>query len=144
MTQCAWLAILSKPASAPVVRQHANYVWLMEQAPDEMVRPGHNGPDFLFEHGLQYGQNWPYRYLSNDFNLAWRIRGRLEPPQPRSARRISAANAFARRVQDTANTPPHRMQGARVVAVVGEFEAAGMAELVAMDVNGILASSRAA
>jgi len=61
-----------------------------------------------------------------------------------AARRISAANAFARRVQDTANTPPHRMQGARVVAVVGEFEAAGMAELVAMDVNGILASSRAA
>jgi hypothetical protein len=36
------------------------------------------------------------------------------------------------------------MQGARIVAVVGEFEAAGMAELVAMDVNGILASSRAA
>src|SRR5258708_5946459 len=44
VTQCVWLAILSKPASAPVVRQHANYVWLMEQAPDEMVRPGHNRP----------------------------------------------------------------------------------------------------
>jgi hypothetical protein len=45
-----------KPA-APFVRQHANYVWLVEQAPDEMIRPGHNRPDFLFEHGLQYGQD---------------------------------------------------------------------------------------
>jgi hypothetical protein len=73
VTQCAWLAILSKPASAPVVRQHANYVWLMEQAPDEMVRPGHNRPDFLFEHGLQYGQDWPCRYFFNDLSLTARM-----------------------------------------------------------------------
>jgi hypothetical protein len=38
-----------------------------------------NRPDFLFEHGLQYGQDRPCRYFSNDVNLTARIRS---PPQP--------------------------------------------------------------
>jgi hypothetical protein len=64
----------------------------MEQAPDEMVRPGQSRPDFLFEHGLQYGQDWPYRQFPNDFNLTARKASAtalfsvliLEPPEPRS------------------------------------------------------------
>ena len=38
------------------------------------------------EHGLQYGQDWPFRYFANDISLMGRVTyppGRLEPPQPR-------------------------------------------------------------
>ena len=62
----------------------------MEQVPDEMVGPGHNRPDFLFEHGLQYGQDRHGAQFANDFNLTARMAfrsGRLEPPQPRPLRR---------------------------------------------------------
>jgi hypothetical protein len=38
------------------------------------------------EHGLQYGQDWPCRYFSNDFNRRWRT---SYPPQPYSSGSLS-------------------------------------------------------
>jgi hypothetical protein len=75
-----------------------------EEEPSCPGRPGRR-PD----HGLQYGQYWPCRYFSNDFNLAGRMtlrRGRLEPPEPGPPRSARAPNRLGNLAQDSPDRIP--------------------------------------
>ena len=64
-------------------------------------------------HGLQYGQDWRYRYFSNDVNLTARIRYRrslfsvlvFEPPKPRPADCRRAPDAVAESVKHADHGP---------------------------------------
>jgi hypothetical protein len=65
------------------------------------------------EHGLQYGQDWPFRYFSNEISLMGRMtfrRGRLEPPQPRPPWPARAPDRIGNLAQDSPDRIPMQLR----------------------------------